>query len=299
MSIVISDDETEKYVQRAIPEASVLKVDGVFSAKWKTEAKTGIFKNSNMIYTTPNLQYLKCIDPKRKTVYIPYTTQGKFYTLYDTDISDQYALYRIKDLSRMFNFPLKVRLIYGTSPIGDEKFTDLLYLNSKEEIESIITSSIGLKKNVLLEIPVETSVFVNLPVAEGSALEMDTVKEAITFTNKYAWCFKRRMKESLFKIDEVTEARDKEGADNEMKNQKKIKAKPNSMNTAQEIPFNQLKDMKVESAKTDPKESNDWDECSLKEYQSENMEILRKREQPKENLLVKFEEVDLEKSTVV
>lgn len=304
MGIVTSDNKTEKYVQRAVPEASVLKVDGVFSAKWKTQAETGIFKKSQMTYTTPDIQYLKCIDTKGKTVYIPYTTEGKFYTLFDKDVSDQYALYRIKDLLRVFDFPLKVRLIYGTSPIADTEFTNLLCLNSKEEMEFIITSTVGHKRNVLLDIPVITSVFANLPAAEGSALEMDTVQEAITFVNKYASCFKRRIKRSLFKMDEVTEEEEEKEVQNEAKSGKMLQAKINSVNTAatttQEIPLDLLKDVKVQSAKSDSKESNDWDDNLHKECQdTENMEIFSKKTKSTEKQHMEFEDLGLENSTVV
>lgn len=82
-----------------------------------------------------------------------------------------------------------------------------------------------------------------------------------------------------------------------------LKAKKDSMdmaaNGANEIPLDLLKDVKSETATYESKESNDWDVISVRErHESVNVNISTEKKQPKDKQVI-FDNVGLEKSTIV
>lgn len=109
--------EKKKYMERKIMAGTVLRVVSTFAAKWKVCAETGVRKKKKEEWLTYEVKYLKCMDIDEKEVLIPFTSQGKFNIVYDKSCDDNRSVFRIKDLVSDFEFPLKVRLIFGKAPV--------------------------------------------------------------------------------------------------------------------------------------------------------------------------------------
>ncbi|CAI9725194.1 Hypothetical predicted protein [Octopus vulgaris] len=198
MSIVKKDNSKSKYIQKGVRAGSTLTIDSIFTAKWETEAETGFFKKTKIKYTLAEQKYLKCLDPHKEVVYIPLSAEGRFYTFYEQGKTGRHVVYRINEFSREFEFPLKVRLIYGTSPVRNVKFTDLLTLNKVEEIETIVACSIGLDKHHLIDIPIKTGVYFKLQHFENVTESNESnLKAAMAFSRKYVHHYQRRIRQSM------------------------------------------------------------------------------------------------------
>lgn len=198
MSIVEKDDNNSNYIQKGVGAGSTLTIDSIFTAKWKTEAETGFFKKTKIKYTLTEKKYLKCLDSQKDVVYVPLSAEGRFYTFYEQGKTGRHVVYRITEFSREFNFPLKVRLIYGTSPVRNVKFTDLLTLEKVEEIETIVACSIGLDKHYLIDIPIKAGVYFKLQQYENVTESNESnLKAAMAFTRKYVHHYQRRIRQSM------------------------------------------------------------------------------------------------------
>lgn len=191
--IRIADESGKQEIfERKVPAGSVLRVDSVFTAKWQTTAKTGVFKKSHVEYTTVEEKYLKCLDIENKEVLIPLTTKGKFNIVYLKGGNDGRTVFRIKDLIDDFSLPLKVKLIYGKPPIVPCIFTGILILKEHNSEDSMIGSTIFNKRNVLFELPMSASC--NIYTTADDFSKMETYSDALKLCDRFARSYSAMIK---------------------------------------------------------------------------------------------------------
>ncbi|GAB1599894.1 uncharacterized protein LOC115214239 [Argonauta hians] len=198
MSIVEKEGGKNKYIQKSVVAGSNVTIDSIFVARWKSEAVTGLFKKTKVNYTLAEKKYLKCLDYNNEVLYLPFSAEGRFYAFYEPKKSNRHIAYRINEISNEFEFPLKVRLIYGTSPVRNVKFTDVLTLYEEKEKEMIIACPVGRDKHCLIDIPIKDDIYVKLhDIQNVTECNEPSLKFALTFSRKYVSQYKHRIREIM------------------------------------------------------------------------------------------------------
>ncbi|KAK3089446.1 hypothetical protein FSP39_003687, partial [Pinctada imbricata] len=129
---IVEDESGQRtFKERIINAGSVLRVNGDFSAKWKTTAETGVHKKKTKEWTTVEIKYLKCMGLDEKEVLLPFSARGKFNVVYEKGSNAVQSVFRLKDLVSDFDLPLKVRLVYGKAPVVPCIFTGMLVLKGQ------------------------------------------------------------------------------------------------------------------------------------------------------------------------
>ncbi|KAL5022117.1 hypothetical protein ScPMuIL_001272 [Solemya velum] len=189
---ITDENGSQEIFERKIRAGSVLRVDSIFTAKWRTTAKTGMFKKSNKEFTTVEEQYLKCIDIDNKEVLISLSTKGKFNIVYAKGVNDGRTVFRIKDLIDDFTLPMKVKLIYGKPPVVPCIFTGILILKGHKSEDSIVASTILNQRNVLFEVPMDASCSVYTTADDFS--KMETYSDALKLCDRFARSYSAMIK---------------------------------------------------------------------------------------------------------
>ncbi|KAK6188667.1 hypothetical protein SNE40_004800 [Patella caerulea] len=190
-----NDDGEQQYLERNIPAGSVLTTHSIFTAKWQTEAQTGIFKKKHTQFTTYEVKYLKCItSTDHKEVLIPLEHKGKFNALFEPGKYDDHPVYSMKDILSELTLPVKVRLLYGKAPSVPCIFTGMFIIHSAAVEESIIASTILNKRNILFEMPVNTNCCVRTASNVDECSDLDTYKDGVRLCTKYSHVYSTMIK---------------------------------------------------------------------------------------------------------
>ncbi|XP_064606676.1 uncharacterized protein LOC135471389 [Liolophura sinensis] len=196
--IIVTKTKTGEtvYKERKVPAGVILKTDGLFTAQWKTETQSGLFKRKEKQYVTREIQYLRCYTPDRLEILIPFEHSGKFNAVYDRDKTTEtsHSIYRMKDLIESCTFPMMVRLIYGKAPVVPCIFTGLLAIKDCQKRDTVIGSTIVNKRNVLFELPVDTFCNVQLSSNDEQFSTLTGFRDARKLCKKYAVSFASMIK---------------------------------------------------------------------------------------------------------
>lgn len=188
------EDGNQKIFERKVPAGSVLKVESIFTATWKTSAVTGVFKKSKTEWTTTEVKYLKCIDNDQKEILVPLTKTGKFNALYEKGNLNKNSVYRMKDILSDLTLPIKARLLFGKAPVVPCIFTGMMIIKGAETAETIIASTVLNKRNVLFEVPVTAACTVTECADEEEYTDLDSYKDAKRLCRKYAALYSMMIK---------------------------------------------------------------------------------------------------------
>ncbi|XP_046357895.2 uncharacterized protein LOC124136128 [Haliotis rufescens] len=188
------EDGNQKIFERKVPAGSVLKVESIFTATWKTSAVTGVFKKSKTEWTTTEVKYLKCIDTDQKEILVPLTKTGKFNALYEKGNLNKNSVYRMKDILSDLTLPIKARLLFGKAPVVPCIFTGMMIIKGAETVETVIASTVLNKRNVLFEVPVTAACTVTESADEEEYTDLDSYKDAKRLCRKYAALYSMMIK---------------------------------------------------------------------------------------------------------
>ncbi|XP_046547600.1 uncharacterized protein LOC124257547 [Haliotis rubra] len=188
------EDENQKIFERKIPAGSVLKVESIFTATWKTSAVTGVFKKSKTEWITTEVKYLKCIDSDQQEILVPLTQRGKFNALYERGNLNKNSVYRMKDILSDVPLPVKARLLFGKAPVVPCIFTGMMVIKAAEATETIISSTVLNKRNVLFEVPLTAPCDVTESADEEEYKDLDSYRDAKRLCRKYATLYSMMIK---------------------------------------------------------------------------------------------------------
>ncbi|XP_062575012.1 uncharacterized protein LOC134236870 [Saccostrea cucullata] len=191
---IVEENGQQTFKERKIPAGSILLVDSALSAKWETRAEKSVRKKKMEELTTIEIQYLKCTDTDQKEVLVPFSTKGRFSSVYEKDANNERSIYRIKDLISDFDMPTIVRLVYGKAPVVPCIFTGMIALRETVSEDVIIASTVMNKRNVLIEIPISSSCVVCFPENEEPLKGLKTFEDAQKLCEKYAVSFSSLIK---------------------------------------------------------------------------------------------------------
>ena len=196
--ILEGEDGEQAFKERKIPAGSILVVDSVQSAKWTTcaerEKGIGVRKKKVEEWTTIEISYLKCTDAEQTEVLLPFSSKGRFSSVYEKDINNDRSIYRLKNLISDFDMPIIVRLVYGKAPVVPCIFTGMIALRETVSADLIVASTVMNKRNVLIEIPVSLPVLAQFPKSEEQFSEINTFQDAKKLCDKYAVSFSSLIK---------------------------------------------------------------------------------------------------------
>ena len=169
--------------ERKIYPGEVVRVDKICSKKWKLVDGTlrGLVK--------PETQFLKCTDLKKNELCVSMAHPGIFNPVAQRGLSkDEKVVYLINDLTKMFRFPVFVRLAFGWPPklVGTE-FSGVLKLLEIEKKETLVAYNfLGSKQIMITELPTDLNVRLqtieNLEEVEASGTfkaVMDQCKDSV------------------------------------------------------------------------------------------------------------------------
>ncbi|XP_041358044.1 uncharacterized protein LOC121374958 [Gigantopelta aegis] len=195
-AIRVAKDENgeQKFLERKISSGTVLSVDGLFAAKWRTSAQTGVFKKKSQEWVTTEVKYLKCLDSDQKEVLLPLSHSGKFNAIYERGHLNQNSVYRMKDIVCDLKLPIKARLLYGKAPVVPCIFTGMLMIRSMKEDDCVVGSTVLNKRNVLFEVPVDTPCSVQLAARPEEFTDLSSYKDAQKLCKKYALSYSSMIK---------------------------------------------------------------------------------------------------------
>lgn len=196
--IIEGEDGQQTFKDRKIPAGSILVVHSTLSAKWTTcaerEKGVGVRKKKMEEVTTIEIPYLKCTDIEQTEVLLPFSTKGRFSSVYEKDINNDRSIYRMKDLITDFDMPTIVRLVYGKAPVVPCIFTGVIALRETVSEDFIVASTIMNKRNVLIEFPVSLPVIAHFPNSEEPFSDLTTFQDAKKLCDKYALSFSSLIK---------------------------------------------------------------------------------------------------------
>ncbi|GFO47918.1 protein fam59a [Plakobranchus ocellatus] len=188
------EGEQQKYMERKIPAASVLRTNGTFKAKWKTRAETGLFKKKTKEWDMEEITYLKCLDHDDSEILVPFSHKGKFNSIYDRGKITANAVYSMKDILSELSLPIMVRLLFGKAPVLPCIFTGMLIVRETAFDDLIVGSTILNKRNILFEIPVTAPVKVKYTSTDAHFAESENYKDAQKLCQKYSHLFSTNIK---------------------------------------------------------------------------------------------------------
>lgn len=186
---IVEEDGQQTFKERKIPAGSILLVNSTVSAKWKTCAEKSIRKKKVEEWSTVEIPYLKCTDTDQEDVLLPFSTKGRFSSVYEKDMNNDRSIYRIKELIENSDMPIIVRLVYGKAPVVPCIFTGMIALRETVSQSFIIASTIMNKRNVLIEIPDNLSCAVRVPESEEPLQGLKTFEDSKKLCEKYALSF--------------------------------------------------------------------------------------------------------------
>ncbi|ESP03586.1 hypothetical protein LOTGIDRAFT_237593 [Lottia gigantea] len=193
--VITNENGEEQYLERKIPAGSILKTDSIFTAKWKTEAETGLFKKKSSQWTTYEVKYLNCITTTdQKEILIPLTTKGKFNAVYERGKLDCNSVYTMKDILSDLSLPVRVRLLFGKAPVVPCIFTGMLNVRSFKTEQKIIASTVLNKRNVLFEVPIGLGCSVQVSNNLEECCDLDTYRDGVKLCQKYAHMYSTMIK---------------------------------------------------------------------------------------------------------
>ena len=184
----------QKFLERKIAAGAVLSVDSLFSAKWRTSAQTGVFKQKSQEWVTTEVKYLKCLNADQTEVLLPLSHRGKFNAIFERGHLNQNSVYSMKDIICDLKLPIKARLLYGKAPVVPCIFTGMIMIRSLEEDDCVIGSTVLNKRNVLFEVPVDSPCRVQLAARPEQFAELSSFKDAQKLCKKYALSYSSMIK---------------------------------------------------------------------------------------------------------
>ncbi|XP_005112654.1 uncharacterized protein LOC101855311 [Aplysia californica] len=180
------EGDSQKYLERRVRAGSVLETKGLFTAKWKTQAVTGMLRKKTTEWLLQEVTYLKCLDKEEVEILVPLSHRGKFNAIYKRGQISQNAVYSMKDVLSDLTLPVKVRLLYGKAPVVPCIFTGMMILRDAKIGESVVGSTILNSRNVLFELPLGAPIKIRLATNDEALQEMTSYKDGQKLCRKYA-----------------------------------------------------------------------------------------------------------------
>lgn len=177
-----------KQEQRNFLPGDVLTKEKIYYGE--TKKRTRLFRKSKYITE----KFLLCRDDSDREILLPFEQAGIFYQVSHKYGKAQKNVLQMSDIVARKLTPRIIKLVYGRFPITPSEFTGLMKAESSKIETSIIASTLINTRNILMEIPLCSSIRFRVAITDNDLRRNPCYRNAMSLCAERAITYMRNIK---------------------------------------------------------------------------------------------------------